>query len=229
MRIESRRAAAGSVQTMESLAVPHQREGVTADSVRHRLDHRERDGAGERGVDRIPAFQQHAKAGLGGKGLARGHDALGTQERAASRGKGVAVERVGWVHGRPVCTGLRAGGNPTAPTLTWPSGRERPLCRRDHVMPDAARFPIVDSYGKHPGESRLCGNDVTPAAAGVRLGSCRLRPRQSAANMRRPCSRRWRTGRFRHGRPRCLFRRSSPPQRSPPRARRWTHCLPCPE
>ncbi len=61
-RHHGHRRAARCIQSREGLAVPHDREEIAAEAVAARLDHRQRDGARERSIDRVAALLQHGDA-----------------------------------------------------------------------------------------------------------------------------------------------------------------------
>ena len=78
------RRAAGSVEAVQLIAVPDDREGIAADSVHGRLDDRQRDRRGDGRIDRIAAARQHREARLSGQRLRRCHD-IGGKHRHAVR------------------------------------------------------------------------------------------------------------------------------------------------
>jgi hypothetical protein len=67
------------------LAVPNQRIQVAADSVHDRLDHRQRDRGGQRGIDGIAAGVQHREAGLRRERLRRRHHVVRQHRRTVRR------------------------------------------------------------------------------------------------------------------------------------------------
>ena len=108
----SRRAARG-VEPVQLLAVPEDAEGIGAETVAGRLDHRQGDRGGERRIERITALAQHREAGLGRQRM-RGRDEVAGED-------GRAPGRVGRVdrelHGEAfsgVCAHGRAAGREAA-------------------------------------------------------------------------------------------------------------------
>ena len=61
--------APGAIQTVQSLAVPHNGKRVTTQTVAGRLDHRQRHRCGNGSIYRVSACQQHTQPGLCGERL----------------------------------------------------------------------------------------------------------------------------------------------------------------
>ncbi len=68
---------------MQGSAVPQDREGIAAETIAGRLDHRERNGRGKGRIDRIPAGEQHPQTGHRREGLRCRDDIAGKDRRAA--------------------------------------------------------------------------------------------------------------------------------------------------
>jgi hypothetical protein len=85
-----RRAARG-VEAVQLAPSPDQRECVAADAVLARLDHRQRDRGGERGIHCVAAAQEHCEPGRRGQRL-RGADHIGGKQWHALRGVGKIPE-----------------------------------------------------------------------------------------------------------------------------------------
>ena len=99
------RGGTGCVQAVQRLAVPHDCEGVAADTVRRRFDHGQGDRGSQRRIDRAAAGSQYREAGLRSQRLARRDHPAGRQHRTALRRVEVGFQ----VHGdsRGSGTGMR--------------------------------------------------------------------------------------------------------------------------
>ena len=86
------RRAARRVQTMQPTAVPDDGEGVAADAVAGRLQHRQRHGGGDRRVHRVAALQQHTQTRLRRQRLRSGHRVAAHHRHAMRRVAGVKIE-----------------------------------------------------------------------------------------------------------------------------------------
>jgi hypothetical protein len=82
-----RRRPAGSVQPMERpVRLGEDDEAVAADAGHVRLDHAERRGSGDGGVDGIAAFLQHGERRHGGERMrCRGHAVFGIDRGATGQ------------------------------------------------------------------------------------------------------------------------------------------------
>ena len=85
--VPARGRAARGVEAVQPAALPHQREAVAADAVHDRLDHRQRDGRRQRGVDGVAATGEGRRASLCGQGL-RGRDDVARQHGLPAGGIG---------------------------------------------------------------------------------------------------------------------------------------------
>ncbi len=86
------RCTARGVQSMQPLAVPHDAEGVRAQTIADRLDDRHHRSGRDRSVDRVAAFHQHAHAGLHGHGVRRRHHVAAEHRQALARITAAPVE-----------------------------------------------------------------------------------------------------------------------------------------
>ncbi len=97
---QRRRGLAVAIEAMQLALGPDQGEGIAADAIARRLDHGQRGGSGDGGIDGIAALLQNFDTGLG-------RQRLGGGDHPAPGKDALALRRIGVFVGREIQHGKR--------------------------------------------------------------------------------------------------------------------------